>query len=235
MSSEHIQLYLTTEHECSYLPNHKAANIVPDPNLPITMPIYSYLLKHGYRRSGDFIYRPHCKNCEECQPCRIPVAQFSPRRTQQRCLKNNQDLTMNMVKAGYSEEYFELYRNYLNIRHGDGEMSNPKPDDFKQFLYCEWSNTYFLEIRKNERLLAVAVTDVTPSGLSAVYTYFDPSEAKRSLGNLCILQQIQYAQYLQLEYLYMGYWIKDCQKMKYKANFQPLETFVDNLWQPCYL
>jgi len=142
---------------------------------------------------------------------------------------------MNMVKAGYSEEYFELYRNYLNIRHGDGEMSNPKPDDFKQFLYCEWSNTYFLEIRKNERLLAVAVTDVTPSGLSAVYTYFDPSEAKRSLGNLCILQQIQYAQYLQLEYLYMGYWIKDCQKMKYKANFQPLETFVDNLWQPCYL
>ena len=234
MSSEHIQLYLTAEHECSYLPNRMASNIVPDPNLAMDMSLYSYLIQLGYRRSGDFIYQPHCQSCEECRPCRIPVAQFLPRKNQQRCLKKNQDLTLNMVKAGYSDEYFELYRDYLNARHTDGEMSNPTADDFKQFLYCDWSNTYFLEVRKNERLLAVAVTDVTPSGLSAVYTYFDPTESKRSLGTFCILQQIQQTKIMQREYLYMGYWIKDCQKMKYKTQFQPMQAFIDNIWQPCH-
>lgn len=140
-----------------------------------------------------------------------------------------------MVKAGYSDEYFELYRNYLNARHGDGGMSNPKPANFKQFLFCEWSNTYFLEVRKEGRLLAVAVTDVTPAGLSAVYTYFDPAESRRGLGNFCILQQIQQTRRLQLDHLYMGYWINDCQKMKYKAHFQPLEVLIDNHWQACSL
>ena len=235
MSSEHIQLYLTAEHECSYLPNRMASSIVPDPNLSMDMSIYSYLLEQGYRRSGDFIYRPHCTGCEECQACRIPVAHFSPRKNQQRCLKNNQDLTLNLVEAHFSDEYFELYRDYLNARHTDGGMANPEPDDFKQFLYCNWSNTHFLEVRKNERLLAVAVTDVTLTGLSAVYTFFDPTESRRSLGSFCIMQQIQRAKELQLEHLYMGYWIKNCQKMKYKAHFQPMETFVDDIWQPCLL
>lgn len=231
MSSEHILLYLTTEHECGYLPDRMASSIVPDPKLSMDMSIYSHLLKQGYRRSGDFIYRPHCTGCNECRPCRIPVTQFLPKRNQQRCLKSNQDLTLNMVQACYSDEYFELYQNYLNARHGDGEMSDPNPDDFEQFLYCEWSNTYFLEVRKDERLLAVAVTDVTPSGLSAVYTYFDPGEPKRGLGNFCILQQIRQVQRMNLEHLYMGYWINDCQKMKYKANFQPMQAFIDNIWQ----
>ncbi|MDH5388477.1 MAG: arginyltransferase [Gammaproteobacteria bacterium] len=231
MNSEHIQLYLTAEQECSYLPDRMASNIVPDPNVAMDMSIYSQLLKRGYRRSGDYIYRPHCNGCEECRPCRIPAAQFSPRKNQQRCLKINHDLELNMVRAGYSDEYFELYRDYLNARHVDGGMANPTPDDFEHFLYSGWSNTYFLEVRKDERLLAVAVTDVTPSGLSAVYTYFDPAESRRGLGNFCILQQIQHTHHMQLEYLYMGYWIKDCQKMKYKTNFKPMQVYIDDIWQ----
>ncbi len=231
MSSEHIQLYLTAEHKCGYLANRMASNIVPDPDIAMSMTVYSQLLAQGYRRSGDFIYRPHCGSCQECRPCRIPVAQFSARRNQQRCLKLNQNLSLKLVKADYSDESFALYRSYLNARHEGGEMSNPEPADFKQFLYSEWSNTFFLEVRHDKRLLAVAVTDVTPSGLSAVYTYFDPNEAKRGLGNFCVLQQIQQAQRMQLEHLYMGYWINGCQKMKYKTNFQPIEIFVDNHWQ----
>jgi len=93
---------------------------------------------------------------------------------------------MNLVRADYNDEYFELYRDYLDARHTDGGMANPEPDDFKKFLYSEWSNTYFLEVRKDKRLLAIAVTDVTHSGLSAIYTYFDPNEFRRSLGTFCI-------------------------------------------------
>lgn len=235
MSSEYIQLYLTAEHECSYLPDRMASNIVPDPNLTMTMFIYNQLIRLGYRRSGDYIYRPHCTGCEECRPCRINVAQFTPRKIQQRCLKRNQDLTLSMVPAAYSDEYFELYRNYLNTRHADGGMANPEPDDFKQFLFCNWSNTHFLEVRKHGRLLAVAVTDVTPAGLSAVYTFFDPNESKRSLGRFCILQQIEKTREMQLDHLYMGYWIRDCKKMSYKLEYQPMELLINDLWQPAQM
>jgi len=110
-------------------------------------------------------------------------------------------------------------------------MVNPQPKDFNNFLYSPWSDTHFLEVRKDDRLVAVAAIDYTDAALSAVYCYFDPEEAARSLGTYCILQQIQQAKAMGLEYLYMGYWIKDCQKMTYKAYFQPMEILVNNTWK----
>ena len=231
MSSQNIHLFLTSEHECGYLPDRMATNLVPDPARQMDMALYSQLVQLGYRRSGDFTYRPHCNDCIECQPCRIPVNTFMLKRNQRRCLKNNQDLSTKIIKADYSDEHFELYQKYINSRHADGSMANPKPEDFCNFLYSQWSNTHFLEIREAGRLIAVAVTDYTDSGLSAVYSYFDPAESKRSLGTFCILQQIQQAKALQADHLYMGYWIKNCQKMTYKASFQPMEVLINNVWQ----
>jgi len=231
MSSQNIHLYLTAEHACGYLPGRMATNLVPDPKIQMTLELYSQLLKLGYRRSGDYIYKPHCQDCAECLPCRVPVELFTPKRNQKRCLHTNHDLTTNIVDAHYSDEHFQLYQTYINARHADGQMVNPEPEDFSHFLLGKWSKTRFIEIRKNRRLLAVAVTDNTLAGLSAVYSYFDPDEEKRSLGTYCILQQIQQARTQQLDYLYMGYWIKQSRKMNYKSSFQPLEVFIDNSWE----
>jgi len=230
MDAQPLQLYLTVEHDCGYLAGLKSANLVPDPQIPMTMPLYSQLIQHGYRRSGSQTYRPHCKGCEACIACRLPVANFNANRNQRRCLKANHDLTSTVVKAGFTDEYFQLYKHYLNTRHNDGDMVNPVDDDFSQFLYSDWSETAFIELRKDERLIAVAVTDIVSKGLSAVYTFFDPTEEKRSLGTYCILLQIEQAKYMQLDYLYMGYWIENCQKMLYKSNFKPMEFFVDEQW-----
>jgi len=79
-------------------------------------------------------------------------------------------------------------------------------------------------------LLAVAVTDVTPQGLSAVYTFFDPDQAHRGLGTFAILQQIAWAQREQLPHLYLGYWIRDHRKMDYKRRFRPLEAYDGRRW-----
>jgi arginine-tRNA-protein transferase len=70
------------------------------------------------------------------------------------------------------------------------------------------------------------------TGLSAVYTFFDPDYASRSLGHLAILHQIEQARSRDLDYLYLGYWIRGCEKMSYKNRYKPLEGFINDQWIP---
>jgi arginyl-tRNA--protein-N-Asp/Glu arginylyltransferase len=231
MTSRHLQLYITTESPCSYFDNRLSSNLVPDPELSLNMPIYNQLIQHGFRRSGAHCYRPHCKHCQACIACRLAVNDFVSSRSQRRCLKNNQDLKISSVSAGFSDEYFELYRRYLNSRHTDGSMADPCETDFKQFLYCDWSDTRFLEFRLNKQLVAVAVIDMLTDGLSAVYSFFEPEMQSRSLGSYCILKQVDYAKELGLAYVYLGYWIENHNKMHYKSNFKPLQLYSNEHWQ----
>lgn len=231
MNTRHLQLYMTAESPCSYFDSRISSNLVPDPELALNMPIYNQLIQHGFRRSGRHCYRPHCKQCQACIACRLAINDFVYSRSQRRCLKANQDLTITSVCAGFSDEYFELYRRYLNSRHSDGSMAKPSANDFKQFLYCDWSDTRFLELRLNKQLIAIAVTDRLSDGLSAVYSFFEPEMQSRSLGTFCILKQIDYAKEQELNYLYLGYWIKNHKKMHYKSNFKPLQTYIDERWQ----
>ncbi len=231
MSSQNLNLYLTSEHECGYLPGHRATNLVPDPCVQMNMDLYSQLIELGYRRSGSHTYRPHCRQCSKCIPCRIPVDRFRPNRSQRRCLQANSDCTTHRLRSGFRNEHFELYQRYINARHADGNMANPLPQDYRSFLYSDWSETFFTEFRADGQLLAVAVCDRVRSGLSAVYSFFDPDLAGRSLGTYCVLKLIEQADLLGLGYLYLGYLIHDSDKMSYKQNFRPLEVFIDNRWQ----
>ena len=230
MSSQSINLYLTSSHACGYLPDRLATNLVPDPRLPMTMATYNQLITLGYRRSGSHTYRPHCEACDACIPCRVPVHGFMPNRSQKRCRQRNRDLVTRFTRAHYSEELFALYRHYLNTRHSDGDMARPTPQDYRQFLYSDWSDTWFAESRLDGRLVAVAVFDRVADGLSAVYSFFDPGLASRSLGTFNILCLIEYSRQLQRDYLYMGYLILHCDKMQYKMQYRPLQCFLDNRW-----
>jgi arginyl-tRNA--protein-N-Asp/Glu arginylyltransferase len=231
MSSQNLNLYLTTEHECGYLPDHVATNLVPDPCVQMNMQLYSQLIELGYRRSGSHTYRPHCSNCQKCIPCRIPVDDFRPNRSQRRSLQTNKNCSTQLVTADYSDEHFELYTRYINARHAGGNMANPLPDDYSKFLYSNWSDTFFLELRENSQLIAVAVCDQVNSGLSAVYSYFEPEASSRSLGTYCVLKMIEQTKRMGLEYLYLGYLIHSSNKMRYKRFFRPLEVFISNHWQ----
>ena len=144
MNTRNLQLYITAESPCNYFEDRMSSNLVPDPEVSLNMPIYNQLIQHGFRRSGKHCYRPHCQNCkpgcQRCIACRIPVNTFIASRSQQRCLNKNNDLTLSVTKAGFNAEYFELYRQYLNSRHTGGSMTDPDEDDFRQFLYCNWSD-----------------------------------------------------------------------------------------------
>ena len=63
-----------------------------------------------------------------------------------------------------------------------------------------------------------------------MYTFFDPDYASRSLGHFAILSQIHEARERDLDYLYLGYWIRDCGKMNYKRRYKPLQAFIGDRW-----
>lgn len=185
---------------------------------------YAQLMFNGFRRSGTFVYRPDCAHCSACTPIRVPVHDFKPSRSQRRCLRRNHDLTVEWTPATLTDEVFELYHRYLEGIHAGSSMCNPSTQDFESFL-CEYGEfSRFMLVRDAEqRLLAVACTDVLPIGLSSVYSWYDPDHRKRSLGVFCILQQIKQTQALQRPHLYLGYWIQKLPQMEYKADYRPCE------------
>ncbi|HAI59312.1 MAG TPA: arginyltransferase [Xanthomonadaceae bacterium] len=225
-----IRVYLTQAHLCGYWPDRQARDLVLDPQEPALAALYEQALAMGFRRSGRHVYRPHCAACSACLPIRLPVARFTPDRTQRRIAARNADLVMSVAPARRSDELFDLYARYLGARHPDSPMAEPTEIEFDQFLIGDWSPTRFFEWRLEGRLVAVAVTDVTANALSAVYTFFDPDRAHRSLGTNAILGLLSWAKATARPHLYLGFWLKAHPKMDYKRRFRPLERLWNGHW-----
>jgi arginyl-tRNA--protein-N-Asp/Glu arginylyltransferase len=228
-----LPLYLTGEHACSYIPGLCARTLFVDPLQPMDGPTYELLLERGFRRSGGHIYRPACGSCQRCVSLRIPVREFAPTRSQRRNLQRNRaDVTLVARAARFEPEHYRLYQAYLQSRHPDGSMADATRESYCDFLVAPWGGeTCFLELRLGRRLMAVAVTDVQPHSLSAVYTFYDPALAERAPGTYAILCQIEEARRLGLDHLYLGYWIEECRKMSYKDRYRPIEAWIGSAWR----
>tara|TARA_R110000824_G_scaffold288508_2_gene476570 strand:- start:140550 stop:141254 length:705 start_codon:yes stop_codon:yes gene_type:complete len=229
-SLKDLKLYTTAEHSCSYLPDKKAKTLFVDPEFIISREFHTRLNEIGFRRSGSHLYRPNCESCEQCIPCRVLVNEFEPGRRFMRVLKKNRDLKITPVESIAADEYFFLYESYINARHSDGDMYPAARDQYKSFLLTKRKDTIYLEIRSKEKLLAVMICDHLLNALSAVFTFYEPTMDKRSLGTFAILWQIELAKRLNLSYLYLGYWIRACKKMNYKTQFQPIELLYPGGW-----
>lgn len=225
-----LLLYQSPPHACGYLAGHTASSLFIDPEARLDGHSYAQLLRQGFRRSGAHVYRPHCPGCSACVSARIPVADFAPRRRQRRAWRANADLEVRFTPPRFDPEHYALYQAYTAGRHEDGEMANASAVEYRDFVVADWCEAELIEFRLDRRLVAVAVTDRVPDALSAVYTFFDPALAGRSLGVYAVLSQIARAQALGLTHLYLGYWIGACRKMRYKADYRPLELLIGGRW-----
>jgi leucyl-tRNA---protein transferase len=232
MTREHKQpeMFLSMPHPCSYLTGRVATSLFVDPRAPLDSATYASYMRLGFRRSGDLVYRPHCRDCQACIPVRVPISQFQPNRAQRRILKRNSDIKVVARAPAYDPEHFALYLRYQKHRHPGGGMDDPDPQKYTNFLLSRHVHTVFYEMRLRARLLGIAVVDHLPDGLSAVYTFFDPNENRRGLGTFAVLWQIERARQLKMAWVYLGYLIRECQKMAYKENFRPLEAYIDGRW-----
>lgn len=237
-----LHFYTTSAYPCSYLPGQQARSLVAAPPHLIDSDIYSQLVWRGFRRSGLYTYRPRCDHCQACVAVRIPVDTFSPRRQQRRSWRQHGDLTVHEADLSFSEEHYAVYLRYQLRRHAGGEMAEDDRDQYAQFLLQSGVDSRLIEFRAPDdgSLRMVSLIDVLNDGLSSVYTFYDPDLPGATLGTYNVLWQIEACRRLGLPYLYLGYWIRDCRKMRYKAAFRPLEGLIDGAWQtldaedPCF-
>lgn len=193
---------------------------------------YHRLMNLNYRRGGVTIYRPVCEACDECRQLRVRAADFRPSRGQRRVQRGNRDLDVRIRPPRLDDERWALYRRYQRQRHGD-EGDDDSPDGLADFLYqscvstVEWS--YFL----HDRLVMAAICDVCDESLSAVYCYYDPDLAARGLGTFNVLSHLDFARQEGIPYVYLGFYVRDCAKMRYKAQFRPFEILRNaERWEP---
>ncbi|NYT39009.1 arginyltransferase [Allopusillimonas soli] len=225
-----LQFYATALYPCSYLTGAQARSQVAAPTHLIDSRTYSGLVEQGFRRSGLFTYRPHCDACQACLPIRIDVRHFQPSRTQRRMWRRHSLLQARELPLLWKAEHYALYRAYQLGRHAGAGMDEDSHAQYTQFLLTSRVDSHLVEFRlPTGELQMVSMIDTLESGLSSVYTFFDPNAAG-SLGTYGILWQIDRCRSKGLPWLYLGYWIEQSRKMAYKSQYRPAQIFKNGNW-----
>lgn len=229
------RFYMTQAAPCPYLDGQLERKLFTGLHGEHAVGLNDILSQRGFRRSQDVLYRPACPSCAACISTRINVARFMPSRSQKRVLTRNRDLSRSINSAWATEEQYDLFQRYLNARHSTGGMADMDMFEFASMIEDTPVATRVLEYTLRDsagrqRLIATCLSDILSDGLSMVYSFFDPEYALRSLGRYMILDHIKKAREFDLDYVYLGYWVKNSPKMTYKSDFSAIEYFNGSAW-----
>ncbi|MGE0253836.1 MAG: arginyltransferase [Alphaproteobacteria bacterium] len=228
-----LVFYRTGPMPCPYLPGRIERNLFTELRGNAAQPLHDSLAQAGFRRSHHIVYRPACPGCSACVPVRIATRDFAPGRSLRRVWRRNADIVARVRAPEATAEQYALFTRYQGGRHAGGEMATMTVTDYRAMVEDTTVDTILVEFRDaGDVLLGGCLVDRLGDGLSAVYSYFDPEAADRSLGTYIVMWLIEHARALSLAHVYLGYWVRDCAKMVYKTRFAPLEALGPDGWQP---
>jgi arginine-tRNA-protein transferase len=229
-SSGDIVEFSTLESKCVYLSNERMKMEYKYIKY-CSEKLSSDLIKRGWRRFGDYYSRPNCDACDKCLSLRIDVEKFNFSKSVRKVLAKNRDTKMILRKPSVSVEHlnlYEKYHRYMQIKKG-WDYYSVNADSYHD-LYAKGFSTFGREILyiRDSKLVGVDLVDFLDDGLSAIYFYYDPDFSKYSLGNYSIYKQIEMAKERELKWIYLGYYVKECDSLNYKINYKPYQILRNN-------
>ncbi len=222
--------FSTLETKCSYLDDCKTRmeyKYIEN----ATMELNQELIERGWRRFGNYYSRPQCQKCKLCLSLRIDVKNYNFSHSAKRVFKKAEGIRYVIQAPTISTEHLELYDKYH--RHMEQKRGwqyyNLKPQSYHE-LYVSGAHNFGKEVLyfQGEKLIGVDLIDFLDDGISSIYFYYDPDFEKLSLGRLSIYEQIILAKEYDLEWIYLGYYVQECQSLKYKASYAPYQTLQGN-------
>ncbi len=218
---------------CPYIPGQTERKVVTDLAVQEASDLYDRLSRAGFRRSHSLAYKPACPNCSACIPVRIKVEKFRYTKSFRQIINRNADFSSQDMVAHATLEQFKLFQRYQKTRHTGGEMELMGFHDYRAMIEDSPVDSRIIEFRQRttDELKGVMLADRQADALSAVYSFYDASERRRSLGTFMVLSLILQAIKTKTPYIYLGYWVEESPKMSYKTRFKPVEVFRSGTWQ----
>ncbi|ANE35968.1 arginyltransferase [Campylobacter iguaniorum] len=187
----------------------------------------SELIKRGYRRFGNYFSKPICHGCDECKSIRIDAPNFKFSKSHKRVINKNVGTRIEISKPKVDTERLNLYTKYHKFMQEKRDWEFHELD-FKRYynVYVEGAGEFGYEVDYfvNETLVCVDLIDIGDDGISSVYCYWDPDFAYLSLGKFSLLMQINMACLSNLKWIYLGFYVKDCESLRYKDEYKPYQT-----------
>lgn len=197
---------------------------------------FDLLMQDGWRLLGGGFLRHNVTIFQGQQvrtvPLRVRLENFRLSKSQRKVLRSNSDLRLFFGQAPISEEKHALFH-----RH-----TTRFPDNVPEALHYFFHDGLFRQpvpggefsVFENERLLACSYVHVGTSALNGTYAFFEPTEARRSLGTFTMLLELLYAQHTERRFYYLGYAYDVPSPMDYKRNFHGIEAmdWQSGKWLP---
>ncbi len=188
-------------------------------------------LAFGRRRSGKFLYHTACPFCSACEPTRIPVNDFAWTRSLNRVLRRgDKELRVEVDYPKVDSVRLGIFNKHRMERGLNEQAGDYSSAEFESFLVASCCETKEFSFWQDDRLVGCAIIDCGKDSLSAVYTYFDPDDARFSPGTYAILKQVELALQTGRRYLYLGLFVARNRHLSYKGRFTPQERYVKRQW-----
>ena len=159
------------------------------------------LARRGFRRFGKYFSKPNCAGCRECVNIRVDALSFKFNKSARRTMRKNENTKIILTKPLLDDAHVALYKKYHKF------MQEKR----------EWKY-YELDFRRYYELYVAGHAE-----FGKEIAYF----ADLSIGRYSLYQQILLARQLNLRWIYLGYYVKDCPSLAYKAGYKPYERLCE--------
>ncbi|MBU1659295.1 arginyltransferase [bacterium] len=187
-------------------------------------------IERGFRRFGKMYFRPICPSCNECKSIKIDVYHFEFSKSMKRVMKKASDIKSYIQTPTMTQAHLNLFEKY-HLYMQDKKKWDYSPTTAQGYYnsFVSGHNDFGYEILyyDKEKLIAVDLIDILEDGISSIYFYYDPDYAEFSLGKFSLYNQIKYAKHSRKKWIYLGYYVKDCPSLSYKAHYKPYLTLKD--------